>query len=135
MGQRWKEGDLVFVRITGYPWWPGQARQPASMHLTAHQESSPRSSIQSFALQVMAEDRVSSKFMALKKTGTFPINFFGDNEFGWSPSDDMISLPDQYETLSKPKGPKHKVSNSLAGSSTYPLLQGHHAPESLCSTK
>ncbi|CAK0786337.1 hypothetical protein CVIRNUC_009550 [Coccomyxa viridis] len=81
MDQRWKEGDLVFVRITGYPWWPGQ---------------------------VMAEDRVSSKFMALKKAGTFPVNFFGDNEFGWSPSEDMISLPDHFVIMSKPKGAKHK---------------------------
>ena len=56
--------------------------------------------------------------MALKKNGTFPVNFFGDNEFGWSPSDDMISLPDHFETMSKPKGAKHKVSNPLARSST-----------------
>ncbi len=66
----------------------------------------------------MAEDRVSSKFMALKKAGTFPVNFFGDNEFGWSPSEDMISLPDHFVIMSKPKGAKHKVSNSLAGSFT-----------------
>ena len=56
--------------------------------------------------------------MALKKAGTFPVNFFGDNEFGWSPSEDMISLPDHFVIMSKPKGAKHKVSNSLAGSFT-----------------
>ena len=69
----------------------------------------------------MAEGKVSSKFMALKRNGTFPVNFFGDNEFGWSPSDDMLSLPDNYESLSKPKGPKHKVTNSLADPSNYLL--------------
>ena len=26
MSDMWNVGDLVFVRISGYPWWPGQVR-------------------------------------------------------------------------------------------------------------
>lgn len=62
-------------------------------------------------LQVMAQEKVSERFMAMKKPGTFPVNFFGDNEFGWCPSEDMLSLPDKYKELSTPKmGRQYRVS-------------------------
>ena len=51
----------------------------------------------------MATDKVSSKFMALKKNGTAPVNFFGDNEFGWCLSEDMLSFDGHYSELSEQK--------------------------------
>ena len=54
-------------------------------------------------LQVMAKEKVSSKFMALKRDGTSPVNFFGDNEFGWCSSEDMLSFDEHYTELSEQK--------------------------------
>ena len=67
----------------------------------------------------MAKDRVSSKFMALKRDGTSPINFFGDNEFGWCPSEDMLSFNEHYNELSE-----QKMSRQYRVSTPHARVQG-----------
>ena len=65
-------------------------------------------------LQVMATEKVGNKFMALKKDGTAPVNFFGDNEFGWCPSEDMLGFDKHYKELSEQKTTRQfRVSSSL----------------------
>jgi len=65
-------------------------------------------------LQVMAQDKVSSKFMALKKDRTFPVNFFGDNEFSWCPIEDMLAFEENYEDLSEQKSRQYRVRRHLS---------------------
>ena len=103
----WNVGDLVFVRISGYPWWPGQV---GGSHRALKRDLGrglPHGNSEVLvghpALQVMATDKVGHKFMALKKDGTAPVNFFGDNEFGWCLSEDMVSFNKHYSELSEQK--------------------------------
>jgi hypothetical protein len=59
----------------------------------------------------MAPEHVSSRFMALRKEGTFPVNFFGDNEFSWCQGENMVSFTTKYDPQFKQKVQKqYKVS-------------------------
>lgn len=59
----------------------------------------------------MAPEHVSSKFIAMKREGTFPVNFFGDNEFSWCQGENMVSFASKYDPQFKQKTQKqYKVS-------------------------
>ena len=49
--------------------------------------------------------------MAMKREGTFPVNFFGDNEFSWCQGENMVSFASKYDPQFKQKSQKqYKVS-------------------------
>ena len=59
----------------------------------------------------MAPEHVGSRFMAMKREGTFPVNFFGDNEFSWCQGENMVSFASKYDPQFMQKTQKqYKVS-------------------------
>jgi hypothetical protein len=71
----WKVGDLVWVRVHGYPTWPGQVMDPA---------------------------KALAKVRAKGKPGQTLVSFFADSTFGWFDPHTLQDFRSNYEKRSAP---------------------------------
>ncbi|KAK9811403.1 hypothetical protein WJX72_003341 [[Myrmecia] bisecta] len=78
-------GDLVWARVAGHPWWPGQVMNPKQ-----------------------APAKVVAQGQKARAVGAKLVSFFGDNSYGYYTAELLADFEEHYEQKSKQKT-AHKV--------------------------
>ncbi len=122
-----KVGDLVWVRVQGHPWWPGQVPQVAVVYCTyfgytAAQSDQNLTQLCSAVrckrlpcIQVMDPKKTTNdKVKRDRKPDHTLISFFGDDSYGWFPKGrDIIPFHQNYDSKSRQAASK-RVDLSLS---------------------
>ena len=126
-----KVGDLVWVRVQGHPWWPGQVTHFAVCVSLLALCTSGNAGLQSYGsgcihsshsecplcafVQVMDPKKTTNeKVMKDRKPDHTLISFFGDDSYGWFPKGrDIIPFEKNYAAKSKQPASKKVQHSSL----------------------
>lgn len=124
-----KVGDLVWVRVQGHPWWPGQVFQAALAVVNCNYfgyraAQSDQSLTKLFCavrcrilpcIQVMDPKKTTNdKVKRDRKPDHTLISFFGDDSYGWFPKGrDIIHFHQNYDSKSRQAASK-RVDLSLS---------------------
>lgn len=133
-----KVGDLVWVRVQGHPWWPGQVLQAAlavayfnHCGYTAAQSDQSLTALLSIVrckrspcIQVMDPKKATNdKVKRDRKPDHTLISFFGDDSYGWFPKGrDIIPFYQNYDSKSRQAASK-RVDLSLSCLNWYLMSQ------------